>query len=41
MLSTSLVADKGYDQIDVYEAAQIHLNQGGKIMIQPRATILS
>jgi len=25
------------DQIDVYEAALIHLNQDGKIMIHPRA----
>ena len=32
----SIVADKGYDQISVYEAAQTHLNQGGKIMIHPR-----
>ena len=33
----SIVADKGYDQIGVYEAAQVHLKQDGKIMIHPRA----
>ena len=33
----SIVADKGYDQIGVYETAQVHLKQGGKIMIHPRA----
>ena len=33
----SLVADKGYDQIDVYEAGQVHLNQGGEVIIHPRA----
>ena len=33
----SIVADKGYDQIGVYEAAQAHLKQGGKIMIHLRA----
>ena len=33
----SIVADKGYDQIGVYEAAQAHLKQGGEIIIHPRA----
>ena len=33
----SIVADKGYDQIGVYEAALTHLNKNGKIMIHPRA----
>ena len=33
----SLVADKGYDQNDVYEAGQVHLNQGGEVIIHPRA----
>ena len=33
----SIIADKGYDQIGVYEAAQVHLKQGGKIIIHPRA----
>ena len=33
----SIVADKGYDQISVYEAAQAHLKKGGKIMVHPRA----
>ena len=33
----SIVADKGYDQIGVYEAAQVHLKQGGEIIIHPRA----
>ena len=33
----SIVADKGYDQVSVYEAAQVHLNQGGEIIIHPRA----
>ena len=33
----SIAADKGYDQIGVYETAQVHLKQGGKIMIHPRA----
>ena len=33
----SIVADKGYDPISVYETAQAHLNQDGKIMIHPRA----
>ena len=32
----SIVADKGYDQISVYEAAQAHLKKGGKIIIHPR-----
>ena len=32
----SIVADKGYDQVSVYEAAQAHLKQGGRIMIHPR-----
>ena len=32
----SIVADKGYDQISVYEVALAHLNQGGKIIIHPR-----
>ena len=32
----SLVADKGYDRIDVYEAGQVHLNQGGEVIIHPR-----
>ena len=31
-----IVADKGYDQIGVYEAALAHLNKNGKIMIHPR-----
>ena len=33
----SIIADKGYDQIGVYEAALTHLNKNGKIMIHPRA----
>ena len=33
----SIVADKGYDQIGVYQAAQVHLKQGGEIIIHPRA----
>ena len=33
----SIIADKGYDQIGVYEVAQVHLKLGGKIMIHPRA----
>ena len=33
----STVADKGYNLIDVYEAALTHLNKNGKIMIHPRA----
>ena len=33
----SIVADKGYDQIGVYEYALAHLNKNGKIMIHPRA----
>ena len=33
----SIVADKGYDQIGVYEVVQVHLKPGGKIMIHPRA----
>ena len=33
----SITADKGYDQIGVYEAAQVHLKQGGKIIIHPKA----
>ena len=33
----SIAADKGYDQIGVYEAAQVHLKQGGEIIIHPRA----
>ena len=33
----SIVADKGYDQIGVYKAVLVHLKQGGKIMIHPRA----
>ena len=33
----SIAADKGYDQIGVYEVAQVHLKPGGKIMIHPRA----
>ena len=37
----SIVADKGYDQVSVYEAAQAHLKQGGKIMIHPRANGVS
>ena len=32
----SIIADKGYDQISVYEAAQAHLKQGGNIMIHPK-----
>ena len=31
----SIAADKGYDQIGVYEAAQVHLNQGGEIIFIP------
>jgi len=33
----SIVADKGYDQIGVCEAAQTHPNKNGKIMIHPGA----
>ena len=33
----SIVADKGYDQVSVYEAAQAHVKQDGRIMIHPRA----
>ena len=33
----SIVADKGFDQIVVYEAALIHLKQDEKIMIHPKA----
>ena len=29
----SIIADKGYDQIGVYEAALTHLNENGRIMI--------
>ena len=32
----SVAADKDYDQIGVYEATQLHLKQGGKIMIHPK-----
>ena len=32
----SIVADKGYDHIGVYETAQVHLKQSGKIMIHPK-----
>ena len=33
----SITADKGYDQRGVYEAAQVHVKQDGKIMIHPKA----
>ena len=33
----SIIADKGSDQIGVYEAALTHLSETGKIMIHPRA----
>ena len=32
----SIIADKGYDQIGVYEAALTHSNENGKIMIHLR-----
>ena len=32
-----ITVDEGYDQIKVYESAQVHLNQGCKIMIHSRA----
>ena len=34
---SSIATDKGYDQSGVYEAAQVHLKQGGEIIIHPRA----
>ena len=33
----SIAADKGYDQVGVYEAAQVHLKRGEEMKLHPRA----